>query len=86
MVSLSLPIVRVLVFLELFSIGHTFITSMLSKIDLDLQSPVVPSGVISNSPFLFRFCIAFHFASSESYEIVFIVADSEVQHQGFCLC
>lgn len=32
--------------------------------DLDLQSPVVPSGVVRNSPFFF-----------ESYEIVLIVAN-----------
>ena len=54
--------------------------------DLDPQSPMVSSRVIKNSqsPTLLFYC--FHFISSESYEIVLIVADSEIQHQGFCSC
>ena len=53
--------------------------------DLDLQSHVVPSGVVSNSPSPTPLSYYLSFTSSESYEIVFIVVDSEIQHQGSCL-
>ena len=60
--------------------------------DLDLQSPVVPSGVVSYSPSLpLPSCISFQFQfnlNPISFQFIFllIVADSEVQHQGSCSC
>ena len=60
--------------------------------DLDLQSPFVPSGVVSNSPSLpLLYCFSFQFQFnfnpiSFQFNFLFIVADSEVQHQGSCLC
>ena len=52
--------------------------------DLDLQSPVDPSGVVSNYPPPCPFF--FHFTSSVSYGIVFFFSDSEIQYQGSCSC
>jgi hypothetical protein len=54
MVSLSLPIVLVPMFLGLFLIGHTYdfyvAEDWFGLNDLDLQFPVVPCRVVSNSP------------------------------------
>ena len=67
MVSLSLPIVQVPLFLWLFLIGHTLTTSTspkwFSMNDLNLKSDVVPSGAVSNSPSLspLLYCFSFHF-------------------------
>jgi hypothetical protein len=60
--------------------------------DLDLKSPVVPSGVVSNFPSLsFPFCFSFQFHFNFNpipfqFIFIFIVSDSEVQHQGSCSC
>jgi hypothetical protein len=60
--------------------------------DLDLQSPVVPSGVVSNFPSVplpFCFSFQFHFnfnLISFQFNFLFIVTDSEIQHQGSCSC
>jgi hypothetical protein len=60
--------------------------------DLDLQSPVVPFGVVSNFPslplpFCFSFQFQFNFNSiSFQFNLFFIVTDSEVQHQDSCSC
>jgi hypothetical protein len=51
--------------------------------DLDLQSPVVPSGMVSKSPSLpLPYCLSFQF----QFNFNSIVADSEIQHQSFCSC
>ena len=52
--------------------------------DLDLQSLVVPSGVENNSLSPTPNLLAFHFTSSESYEIDFIFSDSEIQSSCSC--
>jgi hypothetical protein len=53
--------------------------------DLDLQSPIVPSGVVNNSPSLpLPYCYSFQFQFN--FNFIFIVADLEVQHQGSCSC
>jgi hypothetical protein len=60
--------------------------------DLDLQSPFVPSGVVSTSHSLSLLkCFSFHFhlnfkSFSFHFNFVFIVPDSEVQHQGSSSC
>jgi hypothetical protein len=60
--------------------------------DLDLQSPVVPSGVVINFPSLpLPFCFSFQFQFnfnpiSFQFNFIFNIADTEVQHQGSCSC
>ena len=66
MMSLCLPIMWVQVFLGLFSIGHTYdfyvAEDWFGMTDLDLQSHVIPSGVVNNSscPSSILFCFSFH--------------------------
>ena len=55
--------------------------------DLDLQSPVDPSGVVRPYPspniFLFLFFIS---GLPISYEFLFIFSDSQIQYQSSCSC
>ena len=54
--------------------------------DLDLQSPVDPSGVVRPYPSPNLFFLFFISGLPISYEFVFIFSDSQIQYQGSCSC